>query len=195
MLYAIDSFRTIVWACNHILKYKPHASELIYQCLMTSILTNYGRPFHRNYGVGKLNLAIVPNEYRHLHNQLMHERDKIHAHTDADGILTRIGNANQVRLLRLENGFIWATSTFLPYDYSDIQNIRDLSQSLIDKLDQLTDEYEQQCLPEIKKLDPGEYTLNTDENEVIRVNTHLIRMKTKQLCSQRRVAYFHPIVN
>ena len=168
MLYAIDAFQNVMWACDSLLKRKPDKSEPTYRSLIAFILSNYGRPFHGNHGVGRLDANIVPAEYRSLHDQLIRDRDKILAHTDTQGIPTYFGNANQVRLLRLPDSFKWVTSTYISLDDADNRRIHDLCQSLTAVLDKRTDEYERCCLPEIKKLSPGEYLLNTkaDESEL-----------------------------
>lgn len=162
MLYALDALGNALWACDYLLKHEPHVAGPTHRALMTAILTNYGRPFHKNHGVGKLDASIVPAEFHDLHQQLVRERDKVHAHSDAQGIPTRIGNANQIRLLRLPDAFKWVTSTYLPYEEPDIRRIRRLCLVLTDELDRRTDEYEKRCLPEIRNLSPGEYLLNTD---------------------------------
>lgn len=165
MLYAIDAFSNVLWACDYLLKHTPSVAGPMYRTLMTAVLTNYGRPFRRNYGVGKLSNSFVPPEFRDLHDQLIHERDKVHAHSDAQGIPTPIGNANQVRLLRLPHAFKWVTSTYLPYGEIDIHRLRHLCLALTQELDRRTDEYERRCLAVIRKLNPGEYLLNTDVKE------------------------------
>jgi hypothetical protein len=165
MFYAMESFSNVVWACDQLLKTPLDYPSLTHQSLITFILSNYGRPFHRNQGVGRIQASVVPCEYKALHDQLIHERDKIHAHSDAQGAPTRIGNANQVRLLRVSNGFTWTTSTYLPYDENELKQIRNLCKHLIAELDKQTDEYQSQCLPVIKRLAPGEYILNTNPTD------------------------------
>lgn len=162
MLYSMDAFSNVLWACDYLLKHTPHVAGPTHRTFLTAIITNYGRPFRRNNGVGRLDESIVPSEFRDLHRQLVSERDKVHAHTDADGIPTPIGNANQIRLLRLQNAFKWVTSTYLPYGEADLHCIRRLCKSLIGELDRRTDEYEKHCLAAIKNLELGEYLLNTN---------------------------------
>ena len=86
MLYAMDSFHHVVTACDHLIENNTQHDAPLYRLLATAILTMYGRPFHNNRGVGKLDEVIVPAEFMDLHRQLILERDKIHAHVDSVGI-------------------------------------------------------------------------------------------------------------
>jgi hypothetical protein len=162
MAYAMDGFRNVISACEYLLDNDFQLTSPIYRHLATAILTMYGRPFHNNYGVGKLDSRLVPEKYRNLHEQLIYERDKIHAHADAKGVPSRIGNANQVRLLRAAGGFKWTVSSYLPYERQDLLDLCELCRTLIRKLDYHTDKYEKKCLKEIKRLPEGEYVLNVD---------------------------------
>jgi len=164
MIYAMDAFGVVVSACEYLLKNSFHIAGPIHRRTMTAILILYGQPFHNNQGIGKLDEAIIPDQYLNLHNELMQYRDKIHAHRDSAGVCTRIGNANQIRLQRLRDGFQWTICTYLPHDKADLQRIRDLCNLLITKLDSETDKYEKTCLMEIEALPEGEYLLNTDVN-------------------------------
>ena len=92
----------------------------------------------------------------------MLERDKIHAHRDSSGVQSYIGEANQVRLLRLEHGFTWCTSTYLSCEEDEIIEIGKLCSLLIKHLDKETDKYQEKCLPQIRELSVGEYQLNLD---------------------------------
>ena len=163
MLYAIESFRETIWACNYLLQNHIHSSDSLYRAIVTSIYTNYGRPFHKNFGVGRLERDIIPNHYRTIHDKLILERDKIHAHRDSTGIQTWIGEANQVRLLRLEKGFTWTTSTYISFDENEIIEIGKLCSLLVKLLDKETDKYQEKCIQSIKNLSVGEYLLNLDD--------------------------------
>ena len=162
MIYSIEAFREVIWACNYLLQSRPHLSDSMFRAMMTSIYTHCGRPFHKNFGVGNLKRDIVPEQYKSLHDRLMLERDKIHAHRDGAGVQSHIGNANQVRLLRLENGFTWCTSTYLSCEDDEIMEIGKLCSLLIKHLDKETDRYQEKCLPIIRELSVGEYQLNLD---------------------------------
>lgn len=164
MMYAIDTFRNVVSACEYLLETEFHVAGPMHRRTMTAILALYGQPFHNSRGIGKLDQTLIPAEYLDLHHELMQHRDKIHAHLDSEGISTRIGNANQVRLQRIRDGFQWTTCTYLPHDKTELQRIRDLCRLLITQLDQETDKYEKKCLMEIEALPEGEYLLNTDVN-------------------------------
>jgi len=163
MMYAMDAFQNVISSCQYLLENDFHVAGPMYRRIVTSIVTMYGRPFHNNYGVGKLEAGLVPTEYKQLHDQIIHERDKTHAHTDASGLNTRVGNANQVRLLRVKDGFKWVTCTYLPYDHGDLRNICRLCEVLVEKLNDETDKYEKRCIEVIKALPEGEYILSLDE--------------------------------
>lgn len=162
MAYAMDGFRNVISACEFLLDANFDPTCPMHRHLATAILTMYGRPFHNNYGVGRLDIRLVPDKYKSLHEQLIYERDKIHAHADAKGVQSRIGNANQVRLLRTKRGFKWVVSSYLPYQRQDLLDICELCKALIANLDYYTDKYEKKCLRVIKQLPEGEYVLNID---------------------------------
>ena len=164
MAYAMDGFRNVISACEYLLDSNSQPTTQIFRHLATAILTMYGRPFHNNYGVGKLDNRLVPEKYKSLHERLIYERDKIHAHADAKGVPSRIGNANQVRLLRAAGGFKWTVSTYLPYKRQDLLDLCKLCRILTRKLDYHTDKYEKNGLKVIKRLPEGEYVLNVDPN-------------------------------
>jgi hypothetical protein len=43
----------------------------------------YGKPFEKSYGMDRLPIEMVPEEYLAVHNQLIVIRDKLYAHSDA----------------------------------------------------------------------------------------------------------------
>lgn len=165
MLYAMDAFRKCIQGCESLLAADVTPSNPAYLQTIVAILTMYGKPFHRNAGVGKLDDRFVPLAYKNLHQQMMRERDKIHAHSDARGIDTKFGNANQVRLIRGEKGFLWCVPTLVSYNGAEIKNIIALCKALIEKLDYHTTKYEKKVVKEIRRLAPGEYVLNFDPND------------------------------
>jgi hypothetical protein len=164
MLYAMEGFEIVIRACDSLLNNKYDHFDINFQCIITAILTIYGRPWHKNEGVGKLEDVLVPEEYKALHLRLITERDKIFAHKDAKGFQTPIGNANQIRLLRSKDGFTWMCNNFFSFDTDDIKRIHCLCKILFDKLDYHTSKYQNKCIKEIKFLPEGEYILNTDNN-------------------------------
>lgn len=159
----MDAFENVISSCRYLLDNDFHVAGPMYRRVATAILTMYGRPFHNNHGVGRLDAGLVLLEFNQLHNQLIHERDKIHAHKDAHGVPTRAGNANHVRLIRAKGGFRWVTCTYLPYEKDDLRNIIRLCEALISRLDVETDKYQKQCIEFIKTLPEGEYVLSLDE--------------------------------
>jgi hypothetical protein len=165
MLYAMDAFKKCIHCCDSLLEGGIAPSDFDYLPMIVAILTMYGKPFHRNVGVGKLDDIFVPEAYKDLHQLMIRDRDKIHAHSDAKGITTNIGNANQIRLIRNEKGFMWSVPTSVSYGKAEIENVIALCKALIRKLDYYTTKYEKKVLKEIKKLPPGEYVLNFDLND------------------------------
>jgi hypothetical protein len=165
MLYAMDAFKKCIRCCESLLEDGIKPSDPYYLPMITGILTMYGKSFHRNWGVGKLDDIIIPEAHKNLHEVMIRDRDKIHAHADAEGIDTWFGNANQVRLIKNnESGFSWFVPTSLSFDEDEIKNIIELCQALIMKLDYHTTKYEKKVIKEIKRLSPGEYVLNIDLN-------------------------------
>jgi len=160
MLYAMDAFKKCILCCESMLKYRITPAEFAYLPMIIAVLTMYGKPFHRNVGVGKLDDGFVPPAYKDLHELMIRDRDKIHAHSDAKGKDSRIGNANEVYLIRAEEGFSWGVPTLVSFDEKEIRSIIALCEALIQKLDDDTTKYEGKVIEEIRKLPPGEYILN-----------------------------------
>jgi len=171
MLYAGQAFRDVIKLCEYLLEKQSvllRNDESLFRWMATAMFTIYGRPFSTNYGVRRLDAQLfVPREYTALHKKLICERNKIHAHKDAKGLATRIGNANQVRIVRAKNGFAWAIPTHFSYEEKDLRDVSKLCEALIEKLNYHIDKYERKCRKEIKKLREGEYLLNVDDTEEV----------------------------
>ncbi len=168
MLYAMDAFKKCIRCCESLLEQGVTPSNFAYLTTIIAILTMYGKPFHFNRGgVGKLDERFVPLAHKNLHELMIRDRDKIHAHVDAKDIETEIGNANQIRLVRSEKekGFAWTVPTSVSFGESEIQEIILLCKALIEKLDYHTTKYEKKVVKEIRLLTDGEYVLNFDLND------------------------------
>ncbi|MFO8007294.1 MAG: hypothetical protein R6V05_06105 [Candidatus Brocadiia bacterium] len=162
MLYAREGFHRVVAACNVITEQNLNEFDPAYDRCITTIVTNYGRAWRNNRGVGKLDEGIVPEAHLALHGHLLEQRDKVYAHKDADGPQSDIGKVNQIRLLRRKTGFIWVCGNIISFQREQIPAVRRLCMQLEEKLDAATTEYENKCRSDIEALPEGEYILNLD---------------------------------
>jgi hypothetical protein len=71
--------------CDFILREKINPGHPLHASLMTALHILYGRPFKQQRAEAKLSEEIIPPEFMETHNGLILMRDKIYAHTDADG--------------------------------------------------------------------------------------------------------------
>jgi hypothetical protein len=162
MFYAGQSFEHARAAAEHILKENISADDAIFYPLMTAVYVLYGKPFRKSHGVGCLGEELIPLQYQELHRDLLKHRDKILAHSDANGFeWFDAGQANQVRLVRR------------PTDKSLICSQLQANPALLPRVISLCLELQEQV--ETKKLElfkryekhvpaqVGEYILNIDE--------------------------------
>jgi len=101
MFYAGQSFEHVRATAEHILKENISADDAMLYPLMTAVYVLYGKPFRKSHGVGCLGEELIPLQYKELHQDFLKHRDKILAHSDANGFeWFDVGQANQVRLVR-----------------------------------------------------------------------------------------------
>src|ERR1035441_3266898 len=101
MFYAGQSFEHTRAVAEHILKENISVNNPILYPLMTAVYVLYGKPFRKSRGVGCLGEEMIPLQYQELHRDLLKHRDKILAHSDANGFeWFDVGQVNQVRLIR-----------------------------------------------------------------------------------------------
>ena len=167
MMYAMDAFKKNILYCNYLMANNLSIEDTVYIPIVIAILTLYGKPWHNNQGIGKLDDSIVPHEHRILHDLMLRDRDKIHAHSDSDGVKSKSGcNANHVRLVRSERGHKWTVPTSFNFGDKELEEIILLCEKLNRKLDGETSKIEKTFASEIQRLLPGEYLLNLSKEDV-----------------------------
>ena len=165
MLYAMQSLKQVISACTELFAKNPDLSDPYYSRMITFIVVIYGQPWRQNTGVGKLGKEWVPSAFIDLHERLLVQRDKVHAHKDASGIPRPWGNLNQVRILNANpNGFLPVCTNEASFTMDHVRRIQDLCKKLLGQFDSETTKYLRRFWREIKALPVGEYLLNTDPN-------------------------------
>lgn len=116
--------------CDLILKDKIVSGHPLHASLMTALHILYGRPFKQRAEV-RLPEEIVPPEFTETHSALLNMRDKIYAHTDADGPKTASDETlNKVAVHIQGRAARFAITMLFP---RDIQKIHDLTEKLAEK--------------------------------------------------------------
>lgn len=82
--HASSTFDQVTQLCEWILKEGIDGGHPLHVPLMAALHTLYGRPFRQRKDF-RIAEDLVPANYRDDHVMLLTMRDKIHAHTDADG--------------------------------------------------------------------------------------------------------------
>jgi hypothetical protein len=162
MFYAGQSFEHARAAAKHILDENISEDDAIFYPLMTGVYVLYGKPFRKSHGVGCLGEELIPTEYQELHRDLVKHRDKILAHSDANGFeWFDVGQVNQVRLVRrptdksLVCSQLQANPALLPHI---ISLCLELQEQVETKKRELFKRYEKHVPAEV-----GEYILNIED--------------------------------
>ncbi len=71
-------------------------NELTKALILCGAVVNYGKPFKRGNALDIIPDTMIPDEYSEAHSVLITVRDKIFAHTDAEGLKVEDGELNQL---------------------------------------------------------------------------------------------------
>ncbi len=82
--YAYTSMEKAIRCCQLIENLCPDNRHALFSPLTVAVHAYYSRPFERNKGVGKLSTDLIPKERTGVHRWLVHFRDCVLVHTDAN---------------------------------------------------------------------------------------------------------------
>jgi hypothetical protein len=84
LCYAYTSMEKAIRCCELIEILCPDNRHALFSPLMLSVHAYYSRPFQRNKGAGKLSEDLVPKRRTKVHRWLLHFRNCVLIHTDAE---------------------------------------------------------------------------------------------------------------
>lgn len=84
LCYAYTSMEKAIQCCVMIEGLCPDNRHLLFSPLTVAVHAYYSRPFGTNKGAGKLSADLIPNERTGIHRWLLHFRDCVLVHTDAN---------------------------------------------------------------------------------------------------------------
>lgn len=162
MLYALDCFQNVEKVCEHILERNIVNGNPMYHSLLTAAYVIYGRPFKKNYGIGKLDESFVPKSLIDKHKEIIKHRDKIFSHTDVNGKWEEEDlSLNQVELV-VENGRCQWRIRAIQAEPEFVRSMMDLSKDLARKADARIQDLNQRIGKYVPKRN-GVYKLNLDK--------------------------------
>jgi len=82
--YAVTSMEKAVDTCEILIAECPDNRHRLFPALSLAVHTFYARPFKKSRRVGQLPDDIVPQSARGIHHWLVHFRDAVFSHTDAN---------------------------------------------------------------------------------------------------------------
>jgi hypothetical protein len=127
--HASITFNEVKQLCEFILKEGIDSGHPLHVPLMAALHTLYGRPFKQRK---ELRIAedLVPKNYRDDHDVLINMRDKIHAHTDADGPKTTEDDCLNKVIVAVRDGSARFALTMVGPRAIQIEKIRNLAGTL-----------------------------------------------------------------
>src|SRR5882672_5690993 len=78
------TFSEVTQLCDVLIKQGIASGHPLHAPMMTALHILYGRPFKQR-AEARISENLVPTDYKDTHDALLNMRDKIYAHTDADG--------------------------------------------------------------------------------------------------------------
>jgi hypothetical protein len=130
--YARHSFEHAKIACEYLIQHNLNVESPAYHPLVVAAHIMYGRPFKMSRGgIRALDITIVPPAHRELHHQMIVNRDKVMAHSDAAEVFFQDRPANQVRLKVEHSGAVNLRVQDIKVSARYIPDIRDLCAALI----------------------------------------------------------------
>lgn len=127
--HASSTFDQVTQLCEWILKEGIDGGHPLHVPLMAALHTLYGRPFRqrKDFGIAE---DLVPANYRDDHVMLLTMRDKIHAHTDADGPKTTDDDCLNKVMVTFRDGGIKFSLMMVAPRANQIERIRNLAETL-----------------------------------------------------------------
>jgi hypothetical protein len=166
--YGMRAFEHCKASCDYILKERMTSEHPLYYSLNVAATISYGKPFRASRGLERLPEDIIPPAYRHAHNQIMHYRDKVFAHTDtnenlsaADRLFDVIFSFDKRGEYQFAKGFKVLESSVLIIGVERISALTDL---LIVKARYHMDKILKRYAADFPKV-PGEYRIGIGPNE------------------------------
>jgi hypothetical protein len=84
LCYAYTSMEKVIQCCQMIEYLCPDNRHPLFSPLTVAVHAYYSRPFQRKKGAGKLSADLIPKERTGVHSWLLHFRDCVLVHTDAE---------------------------------------------------------------------------------------------------------------
>ncbi|MBW2569870.1 MAG: hypothetical protein JRE47_11040 [Deltaproteobacteria bacterium] len=103
--HATQCFRYCVEACDYVKEHNLKMSDFLYKPLSEWAITEYGKPFKKSRGLGKIPEKMIPQRHIELHEFILRVRDKMVAHVDTIGLENPEHGFHKVRLERTMRNF------------------------------------------------------------------------------------------
>jgi hypothetical protein len=124
LCYAYTSMEKAIRCCEMIEGLCTDNRHPLFSALTVAVHTYYSRPFERNKGAGRLSADLIPKERTGVHSWLLHFRDCVLVHTDAEDSKIAGRPMHDVVYSLDETGREFSTSDPLPQveSYTDAKN-------------------------------------------------------------------------